>query len=403
MATVVSNPYGPLTIDGATLAGDAIYDFDSTVVIQLGAIGGLEGSFIELDFQGFNIGPGTSVTIVSGAPGQTVFIYNADSTSTSVGGVLRALGGNGEAAPILLVNNPNGITIVPGGNVTSPSGLTLDTLGSAWTLGQPLVNNGFLDGGVRTNLYTAQVTGSGLFKGDIVFVATFGNANNPVNGAHFLANGLALAPSNGDSVSLVINDYGSGPQFLNFAISGHAAIWSPSSWPSQSTVPPNNLTVSLGSILPPGTPDPVYGGGSLIVQTTGSLSLISGASNDFVFPGGIVFKAGGALDLNGVVVSQGWTATGQLFQGIFFESPYIVSSAGTVPLLSNDLNWINFSSMPQAHFRTWRLVRAADGSTQYVPADSLAPHLNTFSLEVEAAATGACWICLVNSAPINVQ
>jgi len=106
--------------------------------------------------------------------------------------------------------------------------------------------------------------------------------------------------------------------------------------------------------------------------------------------------------LNGVVVNQRWTITGQAFQGMFFQSPNIVSTAGNIQVLSNNLNWVNFSTMPHAPVRAWTLARAADGSARYFAADSSVPHLNTYSILIGAAAAGQCWVCLVNNFPVNV-
>ena len=78
-----------------------------------------------------------------------------------------------------------------------------------------------------------------------------------------------------------------------------------------------------------------------------------------------MLKAGGALNLNGVLVNQGWTATGRAFQGVFFESPSIVSS-DFIRVATNNLNWVNFSTFPQRTVRTWQLVPMPDGSLQYV-------------------------------------
>jgi len=116
----------------------------------------------------------------------------------------------------------------------------------------------------------------------------------------------------------------------------------------------------------------------------------------------IVLKAGGTLDLNGLTFNQGWTTTGRAFQGVFFESPNIVSAA-PVSVLSNNLNWTNFSTLPKGHYRVWTLVQKPDGTSQYAPADSVAPHVNTYSVLIEAAANGLCWVCMVNSTPVNVQ
>ena len=101
-------------------------------------------------------------------------------------------------------------------------------------------------------------------------------------------------------------------------------------------------------------------------------------------------------------VNQGWTTTGQAFQGTLFQSPNIVSTAGNIQVLSNNLNWVNFSTMPHAPVRAWTLARAADGSARYFAADSSVPHLNTCSILIEAAAAGQCWVCLVNNFPVNV-
>jgi len=141
----------------------------------------------------------------------------------------------------------------------------------------------------------------------------------------------------------------------------------------------------------------------MIVQATGTLTLVDGGTNDFVFPGGIVLKSGGVLNLNGVNVNNGWTASGKSFQGVFFESPSIVSSLGTIQALTNNLNWINFSTLPHAPVRTWQLIPAGDGSLQYLTTDMIAPHLNAYSILIDAAAAGGCWVCLVNTAPVNMQ
>ena len=79
-----------------------------------------------------------------------------------------------------------------------------------------------------------------------------------------------------------------------------------------------------------------------------------------------------------------------------------MSSGGNIQVLSNNLNWVNFSTLPHAPVRTWTLARAGDGSAQYITADSVAPHLNTYSLLIEAAANGQCWTCLVNNLPVNM-
>ncbi len=140
----------------------------------------------------------------------------------------------------------------------------------------------------------------------------------------------------------------------------------------------------------------------MIVQATGSLGLAGGVPNDFSFPGAIVLKAGGDLDVNGVTVNQGWTTSGQPFQGIFFESPNIVSPTGNIKVYGNNLNWVNFSSLPHAPVRAFSLVPQSDGSASFVPADGTIPHMNTYSVITNLAVSGGCWVCAVNTQPINV-
>jgi hypothetical protein len=399
--TVVANPYGTVTVTGGTLVGNTISNLQANAVIQLGTAAGAAGSFAQIDFQGIDVGVGNTLTIRSGAPGQTVVLYNANAAGGSIAGVLQAQGGNGAAAPVIYLHNPNGIAVVAGGAISGLSGLTVDTLGATATTGQALVNQGTIDGGGSLRLLNARVNGGGAFKGNAIFIGTFGNANNPVNGGDFLSNGLQLSPSSGSSVALTLNMYGPSPQVLNAKVTGNASVSMPSVWPGGSTSPPNNLPVLQGGSRPAGIPNPGYGGGSLIVQATGALSLAGGTSNDFVFPGGIVLKAGSDLNLNAVVVDNGWTTGGQSFQGVFFESPNIISG-GNIQVLTNNLNWVNFSTMPHAPARTWTLVQMGNGSSSYATADTIAPHVNTYSVLSEAAANGQCWTCLVNTAPVNM-
>ncbi|MCC6193354.1 MAG: hypothetical protein IT518_02705 [Burkholderiales bacterium] len=80
-----------------------------------------------------------------------------------------------------------------------------------------------------------------------------------------------------------------------------------------------------------------------------------------------------------------------------------MNSPGNIRVLSNDLNWINFSTLPHAPVRTWTLTLAAGGNAEYVVADTLAPHLNTYSTVVEAAANGQCWVCLLHLDPVDLR
>ena len=54
--------------------------------------------------------------------------------------------------------------------------------------------------GIAGRSQNLQWHGSGRVA--VAVIATFGHANNPVNGSYFLANGLQLWPSSGTSVAL---------------------------------------------------------------------------------------------------------------------------------------------------------------------------------------------------------
>jgi len=402
-ATVASNPYGALNVQLGTLDGNTISNLQSNAVIQLGNVPGDAGSYAELNVQGFNLGAGHTLTIRSGAPGQTIVFTDVGGTMSAIEGSFQIEGGNGAPPPTVQLGNPNGITIYPTGTISAPSGLTLDTFASDLSSRQPLVNQGTIDGGGLLTLLAPSVIGGGAFKGDSIFIGTSGNANNPVNGPYFLNNGLQLFPSTGTDIALNLNDYGQAPQVINLMLNGNASVRMPSVWLAESGPPPNNSPVLPPENWPASAAEPGYGGGSLIVQATGNMTLSGGASNDFVFPGGIVLKAGGTLDLNGVVLDQGWTTTGKTFQGVYLESPNIVSSTGDIQVYSNNLNWINFSTLPHAAVSVWTLTSQSDGSASYVSADSFAPHLNTYSTLINAAAGGQCWVCLVNTQPMNMH
>jgi hypothetical protein len=398
-AWIVANPYGQVTVTGASLSGNFISKFSGNATIQLGTTPGTPGSFAQIDVNGLNIGPGGMLTIVSGAAGQSVVLANTSGLASSVAGTIRA---QGSSPPAMHIHDPYGITVSAAGAILSPAGLRLDTLGSSWNVGQPIVNAGIVDGGPNLELLASQVNGGGAFKGDTIAVRTFGNANNPLNGAFFLQNGLQLYPSSGNEVKLTLNGYSSRPQVFNLFVNGNATVWMPSSWPAGYAAPANNAVVQPGGSRGAGVPEPTNGGGSMILQATGMMTLYNGGTNDFVFPGAIVLKAVGNLNLNGVVVDQGWTTTGQAFQGIFFESPNIVSPNGNIRVYGNDLNWMNFSTFPQAYVRAFSLKRNPDTSASFVATDATTPHVNTYSVIQNTAASGGCWTCIINTQPVNM-
>jgi len=392
------NYYGPITVTGVTDVGGGLVNFTGNAVITLGNTPGYIDSSLYIQFDSFDLAAGNTLTLRSGAPNQAVTLYSQNGALSTIAGALRAEGGNGAPPPAIFLINDQGIRVPASGSILAPAGLTMDAHISNF-LGSPVSIEGPVDGGPSLSVYGDSIHGSGAMKGNAVLLSVLRNANNPVNGAHFLDNGLSLSPSTGSDVELVLNPHGY-PHFINLKVNGNATVAMPSLWSGVPLLPNSPFVVAPGDILPAGTIEPGEGG-SLIVSATGNLTLTSGATNDFVFAGGIVLKAGGTLDVNGVVVNQGWTTSGRAFQGIFLESPYIVSPS-TIRIFSNDLNWTNFSTLPHAPVRVQTLQTRSDGSVGYLPADTTAPHLNTFSVMTDAAANGQCWTCLVNPLPVDM-
>jgi hypothetical protein len=398
---VAGNPYGPLSVTGGTLVGSTLTLVPPTTTVQLGGTPGNHNA-AQFDCSGLHWPAGATLTVRSGATGQAVILKNTNPEGAAIAGTIVAQGGNGAPAPELNLRSVNGLALGATANVVAPNGLTLDAL-SSWTGGAAVTNAGSVDGGPLLDVYGANIKGGGAFKGNAVYVHTYGTVNNPVAGAQYLGNSLQVYPSSGSDVTLTLNAYGPAPQFMNLKVDGNALLWMPSAWPAGSPAPANSAPLPAGAVRAPGVPEPSWGGGSIILQATGSLQLLrDGLGNDFVFPGGIALKAGTTLDLNGVTVNQGWTTTGKSFQGIYLEAPQIISAL-PVQFLSNDLNWTNFSRPPTGHFQVSRLTAQADGSARYVASDAEAPHLNIYSTLIDAAANGQCWTCLVNFPPIVVQ
>ncbi len=416
VCTVVHNDYGPITVSGANVSGNQIVGIQSGAVIQLGPLAGGINSYVEFDCDGIDVGVGRTFNIRSGASNQNVWLVNTDANPSVIAGELHMLPGAIQmavrdagpnlapvsAAPFLTLVNGNGIDVPLNGLIDGPSGMKLITLPD-WVTGESITNAGTIDGGPYLVVHGKKVQGGGAFMGDEIIVATPTVANNPVNGAHYLANSLQLFPSSqGSDVKLTLHGYGTTPQVFNINIHGDGQVFMPSAWGPGNTMPPNNAVVPVGGSRAPGVPEPSYGGGSMIVQATGSLKVAVGPTGDFVFPGAIVLRAAATLDLNGAVINQGWTITGQQFQGVFFESPNIVSPAGDVTVATNNPNWINFSTLPHRRVVSWTLTPQQNGSAMFERADTTAPHRNSYSVTTEAAANGQCWVCLINFTVINV-
>jgi len=379
--------------------------FDGWTEIFLGPEPGAPGEAFEVQYATFDMSNGQGIFINTGAPDQVV-VFRV------TGGAPSALGGTIATYPIDALStippaafyfaNPNGIS-VPGNSIIGVSDLTLDALGGSWNEGGPIVIEGTLSG-YRAELMASSITGPGFLIANDVALRAFGNIQDPRYPGNALNNGFKVWASNSYyPMYLTLNAYGEVPQFINLNIHGNVIVQSPSAWPSGSTAPRNNIPVLPGSMRPSGTPEPAYGGGSLVINATdGWMQLASGATNDFVFPGAVALISAKEIDTSGIVVNQGWTTSGRTFQGVFFDAPKIFSSVGQIDVYANAQNWINFSTYPLTPVRAFQLAPQAGGAA-FVTADQVAPHLNSYATITRAAANGECWTCLINGNVIDVS
>jgi hypothetical protein len=420
IAFVNSNTTGALNVTGATYMNGTVTNFSDDTLFDLGPNPG--ELFLQMD--SLRLGPNVKLRIRANAVNQIVrMLVDAPSGPASIAGTLR--GEAGSLSPIVIIDAPGGLNVHSTGTIEVVKGLTVDLLTGSYTIGKDLQNNGAIDGGDKFEAYAWSYKGAGEWSSWDTRFHFYGNANNPVNN-NFLNNGLNLYPSaiapppppppppnrvGPDGVAaaapfrVTLNAYSTVPQFINLKLYGDASVWMPSAWPAGTSFPQNNAVVAPTGSRPAGTPEPAYGGGSMIIHATGSLSFFDGGptgTKDFVFPGAMVFISDVAIDLAGVTLNQGWTTTGRAFQGIFLEAPSITSSVGTIKLFSNDLNWTNFSILPMKSVAVSRLTLQPNGSASFTNADLIAPHLNTYSTIAATAASGGCWVCLVNTVPVDM-
>ena len=405
---VTRNPYGNLTVTGSQLIGNIIVPYDGWTDIYLGPNPGAPGDALEVEFATFDMSNGQAITIHSGAPGQIVLFRVTGSAPSALAATIFSVASDpqGTVPPAAFYfANPNGIS-VPGNSILGVNDVVLDALGSSWNEGAPITIEGTVSAW-RVEVRASSITGPGFIVANDLVVRTFGNMNDPRFPGSALDNGFKILAANAYyPLNLTLNAYGEFPQFINLKVlsaGGNVVLQSPSVWPAGSAAPANNIPVLPRATRPASTPEPSYGGGSLVVQVTdGWLHLASGASNDFVYPGALALVSSREIDTAGVVIDHGWTTSGRTFQGLFFDAPKIFSSVGDIEAYSNAQNWINFSTLPLTPVRTFQLVAQPGGGAAFAAADHVAPHLNSYVTISRAAANGECWVCLVDGYVVDV-
>ncbi len=290
-------------------------------------------------------------------------------------------------------------------------------------------------GGYRTvEMYdVSNVTGPGVITTNRAVFDTSGNVRNPVSN-NYLLNGLHITTVGTDPV-ITINARSPAVQAINLAITGDATIT------SGQTVILNNACYSGLCTLPSGGYIPQSNAGSsLLVTATGNLTIgannVPGAyfssggggggecdrggppaacaaaapatgglsnTNGFLFPGGVSFVAGGALNVN-TVLDNAFTGTALPFQGVYFQGTTINALQ---PIYTNGNSFVNYSVRPnggvgmsttyQAHAGT-NFLGFPNLSATLNPFNS---YLNTYTVLANAVANGQPWLPLVNTTPFT--
>lgn len=201
---------------------------------------------------------------------------------------------------------------------------------------------------------------------DNLYLTAYGSVNSPLTAAanpgDWLKNSLWVAPfTPGAQVYIPISAVGGGTQAINLGVRGDAAI------DSGTTLTPFFLTgYSTPSIIPPFLGSNL--GSSLIVQTEGNLDIyagdIPGFSQQFLFPGGLAFKAGGYLSINTNVNNAIASTQIYPYSGQWYEAPTIIDTGYHA---TNPGSRINYSTYPVTGFGTaYWLSQPSPGLYQFV-------------------------------------
>jgi filamentous hemagglutinin family protein len=268
-------------------------------------------------------------------------------------------------------------------------------------------------GGARTvEMYeVSSVTGPGVITANHVVIDASGNVNNKT-GNNYLLNGLHITTV-GTAPLVEFTARSPAVQTVNLAITGDATIT------SGATVVLNNPCYTGLCVVPSGGYIPQSNAGSsLLVTATGNLTiganngpgtLIGGGNGGlsftpgFLFPGGVAFVAGGALNVN-TVVDNAFTGTALPFQGVYFEGMTINALQ---PIYTNGNSFVNYSVRPNGGVGMSTTYQAVAG-TNFLGFPNLTAianpfnsYLNTYTVLANAVANGQPWLPLVNTTPFT--
>lgn len=377
------------------LAGQGVVNIDSTVGSSSSA-----PSVIGISAQNVNI---NAPVVVQGDGSSNFFL---DSSTQKTGNTFN-LGTSGSIT--------SNIVYIASGNTNEGTGASSESTTN-------VVLNGAVNGGHSVNIgaypvgegttpntqLLSSVTGSGtITTPNFTVQGLIGNVNNGSDSPNFLNNGLKYDVSGPYGVlNIGLANSAGYPEGttgadVNFAVNGNVSI------------------TSMNTVI--GDDNPM-GGSSLIVNDVGgagnnSLSVIGNGSqifapftqyqyaakgastlpgigsNMFVFPGSVSLisnNTGGQINMN-ATLDTAWTSVAKPFQGVFFEAPTI--NINPYPIYIDPGQWVNFSTQPNTLPEVYNYTPT---TTNGFTPTGLAIHGNSFTAEVDLAATGGNWLSVVS-------
>lgn len=261
----------------------------------------------------------------------------------------------------------------------------------------------------------SSVTGTGSVNSpEFTVQGLTGNVNNGSSNANFMQNGLQYNVTGSASGALagygILNiglansagyPDGSSAAHVNIAINGNVEA---DSWNTNisDNAPMGGSALILNDVGSSGNNAIDVAGITFAAPSpqlvnyaaSGANSLVTNSAqgNVFAFPGSVVLvsnNAGGAVTLN-ASLDTAWTTTAAPFQGVYVEAPSITVKSA---IFLDPGQWVNFSTQPAT---LPEIYNYAPTATNGFTATGLALHGNSYTQEVNLAATGGNWISAVS-------
>jgi hypothetical protein len=381
------------------LSGQGTVNIDSTIGSSSSAPSqvGISAQNVNIDAPITVQGTGSQNFFVDSSTQKTGDTFNLGSSGAIMANVVSIAGVDGnegtgastESTTLVTING----TVNAAGNVNIgyyPPGLSLST----------------------TNVQLiSSVTGTGSVNSPVFTVQGLtGNVNNGAGNANFMQNGFQYNVTGAVAGYGILNiglansagyPDGSSAAHINIAINGNVEA---DSWNTNisDNAPMGGSALILNDVGSSGNnaidvvgitfaaPSPQL----VNYSASGANSLVTNSAqgNVFLFPGSVALvsnNAGGSATLN-ASIDTAWTTTAAPFQGVYVEAPSITAKSA---IFLDPGQWVNFSTQPTGLPEVYNYTPTATNG--FTPA-GLAIHGNSYTQEINLAATGGNWISAVS-------